>query len=121
MDQSTHDVRLAKWLPIIQECVASGMSKAAWCKVNDINPKQLYYWQRKARTALLPKDLDFEQVSAKTTTFTPVPLASIHKSQDSAGSFTPNIVVRSNGFTIEISNTVSSELLTRIGGMLCAK
>lgn len=121
MDQSTHDVRLAKWLPIIQECIASGMSKAAWCKANDINPKQLYYWQRKARTALLPKVLDSELVSAKTTTFTPVPLASIHKSQDSAGSFTPDIVVKSNGFMIEISNTVSSELLSKIGGMLCAK
>ena len=78
MDQLTHDVRLAKWLPIIQKCAASGMSKTAWCEANDINPKKLYYWQRKARTALLPHVLSSTQVPSKTTTFTPVPLTSLH-------------------------------------------
>ena len=52
MDKSTSDVRLARWLPIIEECVASGMSKKDWCREHNIELKKFYYWQRKARITL---------------------------------------------------------------------
>ena len=47
MDKSTSDVRLARWLPIIEECAASGMPKKDWCKEHNIELKKFYYWQRK--------------------------------------------------------------------------
>lgn len=97
------------------------MSKTAWCEANDINPKKLYYWQRKARTSLLPHVLSSTQVPSKTTIFTPVPLTSLHKSDDSVATFTLDVVLKSNGITKEISNTASTELLSTIGGILCAK
>lgn len=123
MDQSPHDVRLAKWLPIIQECAASGLSKAAWCEANDVNPKKLYYWQRKVRTALMSQALSpmSAQVGDETTTFAPVPLSSLHNTESSTVSFIPDVVLKYDGLTVEITNSASPEILSMIGGILRAK
>ena len=40
MDKSTHEIRLAQWASIIQECNTSGMTKKKWCQENNINEKQ---------------------------------------------------------------------------------
>lgn len=117
------DVRLAKWLPIIQECATSGLSKAAWCEANDVNPKKLYYWQRKVRTALMPQALSpmSAQVGDETTTFTPVPLSSLHSTESLTVSFIPDVVLKYDGLTVEITNSASPEILSMIGGILRAK
>ncbi|HAB60109.1 MAG TPA: hypothetical protein DCE48_05285 [Lachnospiraceae bacterium] len=113
MDQSTHEVRLAKWLPIIQEYAASGMSKAAWCEANDINLKKLYYWQRKIRTTLMTQVLAPTSAEATdiTTTFAPIPMSSLHNTESSTVSFITDIVLKSDGLTVEIANTASPEIL----------
>lgn len=46
MDKSTHQVRCEQWTKIINECLASGMNKTAWCKANGISDKTFFYWQR---------------------------------------------------------------------------
>lgn len=46
MDKITHQVRAEHWARIMNECINSGMSKTAWCRVNGISVKQFFYWQR---------------------------------------------------------------------------
>ena len=46
MDKVTHQVRCEQWTKIINECLASGMNKTAWCKANSISDKSFFYWQR---------------------------------------------------------------------------
>ncbi len=46
MDKSTHQIHCEQWMQLINECLASGMSKKAWCIANGISDKTFYYWQR---------------------------------------------------------------------------
>ena len=51
MDQSTHDVRRANWLNIVNQCQGRpvGMSAKQWLEENGIKEKAYYYWLRKFR------------------------------------------------------------------------
>ena len=49
MDKITHKVRCEQWTKIIKECLASGMSKTAWCREHGISDKAFFYWQRRLR------------------------------------------------------------------------
>ena len=54
MDKITHQVRCEQWTSIINECLASGMNKTAWCRENGISEKQFFYWQRILRKVYMP-------------------------------------------------------------------
>lgn len=43
----TREERTAHWSAIIEQQAASGMSGAAWCRENHINPAGFYSWRRK--------------------------------------------------------------------------
>ena len=45
MDQTTHEVRLANWKAIIEQCQArpKGQTAKQWMVENDISDKQYYY------------------------------------------------------------------------------
>lgn len=49
MDKITHEMRLAQWSKLFQECNESGLPKLEWCKQNSINYKLFFYWQRRVR------------------------------------------------------------------------
>ena len=51
MDQSTHNVRRANWLNIINQCQnrPSDVSAKQWLADNGIKEKAYYYWLRKFR------------------------------------------------------------------------
>lgn len=51
MDQSTHDVRRANWLNIVNQCQERtvGVSVRQWLADNRIKEKAYYYWLRKFR------------------------------------------------------------------------
>lgn len=51
MDKCTHEVRLAQWTRIIQQCQnrSQGQPACQWFKENGINSKSYYYWLRKIR------------------------------------------------------------------------
>ena len=42
-----HDEYLQKWIPIVNECINSGLPKQEWCRRNGINTKTYFYWQKK--------------------------------------------------------------------------
>jgi len=49
MDNSTYNVRLEQWTSLVQSCSDSGLTKAEWCRQNNIKIKTYYYWQRRVR------------------------------------------------------------------------
>ena len=134
MDKITHQVRAEHWAKIMNECINSGMSKTAWCRANGISVKQFFYWQRilrreafeNSQNSLLPATAGPHQEMApmvpatqRAVSFTEIKLPS--SSQNTAPVFHPDLVIRKGSLILEISNSASDELLSRIGGLLGAE
>ena len=132
MDKITHQVRAEHWAKIMNECINSGMSKTAWCRANGISEKQFFYWQRilrrdafeNSRNSSLPATVGPQQqelapATQRAVSFTEIKLPSF--SQNTAPVFHPDLVIRKGSLTLEISNSASDELLSRIGGLLGAE
>lgn len=131
MDKITHQVRAEHWTKIMNECMDSGMSKAAWCRANGVSEKQFFYWQRilrreafeNSRNSSLPATVRPNQelvpATQRTVSFTEIKLPS--SSQSTAPVFHPDLVIRKGDIVLEISNSVSDALLSRIGGILDAE
>ena len=129
MDKITHQVRAEHWARILNECMNSGMSKTAWCRENGISEKQFFYWQRILRREAyeasqdpsLPAVTEAGQLSAvqQSVSFAEIKLPAV--SSDASSVFHPDLVIRKWKFVLEISNSASAELLSRIGGILHAE
>ncbi|MEE1518202.1 MAG: IS66 family insertion sequence element accessory protein TnpB [Lachnospiraceae bacterium] len=121
MDKSTSDIRLARWLPIIEECAASGMPKKDWCREHNIELKKFYYWQRKARLALSTEPISLATMQKTTTPeFVKLPVFADNSATVSI-SFAPDMIITFNGITVGVANTASPELLSLIGAIANAK
>ena len=121
MDRITHEMRIANWKSIIEQCHKrpKGQSAKQWLAENNISEKQYYYWQRRLRKAA------YDQMSASMfpisgsecqVAFAEVPTHSFLNT--AAVAFRPDAVLRTSKVTIELSNTVSDQLLSRIIGGL---
>lgn len=114
IDKTTYQMRLNNWAALINECNSSNMTKKEWCVANNINEKQLYYWQRRVRMQLV-QNLDtatlapkFVEVPVQTETIpTKVEQESIHLTQTNS-----DAVLHIKDFTLEINNTISPGLLS---------
>ena len=58
MDKITHQIRAEHWGKIMNECINSGRSKTAWCRVNGISEKQFFYWKRILRREAFENSLN---------------------------------------------------------------
>ena len=131
MDKITHQVRAEHWAKIMNECINSGMSKTAWCRANGISEKQFFYWQRilrreafeNSRKSSFPATVGTNQgmvpAPQRTVSFTEIKLP--QSPQNTAPVFHPDLVIRKGDIILEISNSASDELLSRIGGLLGAE
>ena len=130
MDKITHQVRAEHWTRILNECMNSGMSKTAWCRANGISEKQFFYWQRILRreayeasqnpsTACSCRDRSRCLPLSRTVSFAEIKLPAA--SPDASSVFHPDLVIRKGNLVLEISNSASAELLSRIGGILHAE
>ena len=129
MDKITHQVRAEHWTRILNECMNSGMSKTAWCRANGISEKQFFYWQRILRREAyeasqnpsLPAVTETGQLSAvqQSVSFAEIKLPAVSPKASSV--FQPDLVIRKGKLVLEISNSASAELLSRIGGILHAE
>src|SRR5690606_40841733 len=64
-----HERRLM-WQERVDQCRASGMSVAAWCRENEVSEQQMYYWLRKFRseeTDAVEDDIQWIQLDRKST------------------------------------------------------
>ena len=129
MDKITHQVRAEHWARILNECMNSGMSKTAWCRANGVSEKQFFYWQRILRreayeasqNSSLSAVTEAGQLSAiqPPVSFAEIKLPAVPS--DASSVFHPDLVIRKGKLVLEISNSASAELLSRIGGILHAE
>ena len=122
MDKITRQVRIEHWTQIMNECLNSGMNKTEWCRANGISDKQFFYWQRilrkEAFAASTSKDLSVITDPADETSPQKISFAEISipiKQESVRNGFHPDIILRKGPVSVEISNSVSAELLSRIG------
>ena len=114
MDQTTHDIRLANWKAIIEQCQArpQGQSAKQWLAENGISEKQYYYWLRRIRKQAA-EQMNLPAVSGPrppaAAQLAEIPVESILP----AGS-APMITIRTKKSTIEISCAVPESLAIRL-------
>ena len=119
MDKTTHEIRIANWRSIIEQCQArpEGQSAKQWLSDNGISEKTYYYWQRKVRQetyALIKQDAVSPAILASDTqpvTFAEIPYAA---APDNIQPFTPEVVIRKGHTVLELSNSVSDRILEKI-------
>lgn len=110
MDKITHDMRLMQWIPIIRECRNSGMPVRTWCLENNVNEKRFYYWQRHVREEAFDTLKKTESQNQANFVQLPVPVDSARNSSF----FKADMVVHIGNNVLELSNTVSEELLSKV-------
>ena len=121
MDSITHEMRLANWKPIVEACHArpQGQTAKQWLAQNNINEKQFYYWQRRIREEayFLHESGDLPILnSSPDFVFAEIPIGKTNS--DSNTSFAPDAVIRRGTVSIEVSNTISYQLLAKLLGGL---
>ena len=125
MDKTTHQIRREQWTQIINNCLESGQSKKAWCRDNGICEKSFYYWQRILRNEAYIEMKQFpERPTIPKQPELPVAFVELKPTVEETEqtlTFRPDIVLRRGQFVLEISNTVSLELLKYLGGLLSAQ
>lgn len=128
MDRITHKVRCEQWTKLIEECLASGMNKTAWCREHGISSKTFFYWQRRLREEAYISTIESSSLptvpSASIPSRSSIDFVEVRLPDQAAGTsdaFRPDVIIRKDSFSVEISNTASTELLNRIGGFLHAE
>ncbi len=116
MDQTTHEVRLANWTRIIEQCQNRPLGQTAkqWLAENNISDKTYYYWLRRVRiktletkvSALPPME---EKPALPMVSFAEIPAKELIQPEPSAA-----IVIKTQKSTIEISSSVSETLIVEL-------
>ncbi len=121
MDKITHEVRLANWTRIIEQCQArpAGQSAKKWLADNGINEKQYYYWLRKLRQKACSEQLGGTQLPAVSENKTSeIAFAEIPFRPDASGTaeeaFHPAAVIKTATASVAFSNDVSPQLLSEV-------
>ena len=119
MDKSTHEIRLAHWRQIIEQCQSRPKSQTAkqWLAEHDISDKAYYYWLRKIRRTIYDRSVASGTLSVvsqeQELSFAQMP-DSYLKESPSSFSFEPVAVIKTPAATLAISNEVSDQLLNQL-------
>ena len=119
MDKSTHEIRLAHWRQIIEQCQSRPKSQTAkqWLAEHDISDKVYYYWLRKIRRTIYDRSVISGMLSVvsqeQELSFAQMP-DSYLKESPSSFSFEPVAVIKTPAATLAISNEVSDQLLNQL-------
>ena len=55
MDPRVMELRIKKWIPLIEEQAKSGMTKDEWCALHGIDRTSFFRWQKRVREYLLDR------------------------------------------------------------------
>lgn len=116
MDQITHQVRLANWTKIIEQCSnrPQGTTIKQWLMENGINEKSYYYWLRRVRQNAYSR-MDIELPAVTTPAEQPaVAFAEIPVPERTNASFKADAMISTGFFVIGISNSISDGLLAKL-------
>lgn len=124
MDNTTHQVRLAQWIEIVEACNRrpEGMTARQWLNDNSISEKTYYYWQRRVRKEVLSQSKDtVPAVSAKNEiTFAEIPSTfnskqAGHYPPDAlSDSFNADAIIKCGETVIALSGSISDAMLSKI-------
>ena len=118
MDKITHQVRLANWQKIIEQCNnrPQGTTVKQWVKDNGINEKTYYYWLRRVRrevySQMTPELPTVSSSEPPAVTFAEIPVPV--PSDPMPGPFQADAMVRNGCMTIGIANSISDSLLEKL-------
>lgn len=119
MDKSTHEIRLAHWKQIIEQCQSRPKEQTAkqWLEEHDISDKAYYYWLRKIQRTIYDQSVisgTLPVVSQEQElSFAQIP-SSYLKGYPSSFSFEPAAVIKISAATLAISNELSEPLLNQL-------
>jgi putative transposase len=115
MDQSTHEVRLANWKAVIEQCQTrpKGHTAKQWLDANGISSKKYYYWLRKVRSdvykqasaALIPS----EEEKLPAVSFAEIPAKDVLSLNDPSA-----VVIKTKKSTIEIPTNIPESLMIKL-------
>ena len=125
MDVSTHQVRLARWKSVIEQCHSRpiGQTQREWLREHKISDKRFYYWQRIIRkeaydqmTQRLPCQVSPQQTAVTFAEFT-VPEAPPKAGTDFEQAFqsvSADAVVKTDRAAAVFSNTAPPDLVRSV-------
>lgn len=119
MDKSTHEIRLAHWKQIIEQCQSRPKEQTAkqWLEEHDISDKAYYYWLRKIRRTIYDRSVangTLPVVSQEQElSFAQMP-DSYLKEYPFSFSFEPVAVIKTPVATLAVSNEISAQLINQL-------
>lgn len=119
MDNSTHEIRLAHWKQIIEQCQSRPKEQTAkqWLEEHDISDKAYYCWLRKIRRTIYDQSVTNGTLPVvsqeQELSFAQMP-DSYLKGYLSSFSFEPVAVIKTPATTLAVSNEVSDHVLTQL-------
>jgi hypothetical protein len=105
-----HESYLQLWRGRVMECRSSGKSVAEWCGENGINIKTYYYWQKRVWDKGTQSLIQTEQSGLSQSD--PIQFAQVNLG--CVDSSDVDIVIRKDGWTVEVRNTASPVLLNTV-------
>ena len=118
MDKITHEVWLASWKAIVEQCNnrPQGTTVKQWLADNDINKKTYYYWLRRIRREVYSQHnsglFSTAEQDKPAGSFVEVPIKDA--SNRALDPFKADAVLHSGSLVIGISNSISDRLLERL-------
>lgn len=129
MDPRVMELRIKKWIPLIEEQAKSGMTKDEWCAAHGIERTSFFRWQKRVREYLMDKcGSNFSQLTSPAASNEPdfVELLSTQVSSTGMGreqqceetiqtcGCHPSISIRYGGFVIDINGRVDAQQLSTV-------
>lgn len=115
MDRETHEIRLANWKALIEQCQArpKGQTTKQWLSDHDISEKQYYYWLRKVRKRAVAEMKPLIPAVAEQQ-HQDITLAEIPVEKFISPDTVPAITIRTKKSTIEISSAVPETVMIKL-------
>lgn len=119
MDKTTHEIRIANWKALLEQCHArpEGQTARQWLLEQGINEKSYYYWQRKIRQSvyeqITPSQLSAVQEKGAVT-FAEIPVQPVRSQETISIAFRADAVIQVGNLTVGLSNSVSDTLLKKM-------
>ena len=109
-----HQAKLLEWKDRVTDCRSSGMSVKEWCKENGCSPKTYYRGEQEilGKVRQIAKTQS-QPVLAELPLAAPAQNCSLKRDV-----FVPAAVIRIGQMELELSNTVSAELLSHLKGLM---
>lgn len=118
MDKITHQVHLANWKKIIEQCNnrPQGTTVKQWVKDNGINEKTYYYWLRRVRrevySQMTSELLTISSPEPPAVTFAEIPVPA--QLDPMPASFQADAMISISSMTVGIANSISDRLLEKL-------